>query len=67
MKRLALSLFATIMLDGLGFWRFYAYSKAGDTPACCQKPGSAAAPAWPAARVASVGWWSDDEASRLHA
>ena len=39
MRRLALSLFATIMLMGSGFG-VYAYSKAGDTPACCQKQGS---------------------------
>jgi hypothetical protein len=45
MKRITLSLFATIMLMGSAFG-VYAYSKAADTPACCQNhesccPGSA--------------------------
>jgi hypothetical protein len=35
MKRFALSLCATIILMGSGFG-LYAYSKAADTPLCCQ-------------------------------
>ena len=45
MKRIKLSLFATILLMGSGFG-VYAYSKAAESPACCQNhesccPGSA--------------------------
>lgn len=39
MKRVALSLFATIMLIGSGFG-VYAHSNDTDTPACCQKQES---------------------------
>jgi hypothetical protein len=45
MKSIILSLLATILLMGSGFG-VYAYSKAADTPVCCQNresccPGSA--------------------------
>ena len=36
MKRITLTLFATTMLMGSAFG-VYSYSKAADTPACCQK------------------------------
>jgi hypothetical protein len=39
MKRVALSLFATLMLVGSGLG-VYAYSNVSDTPACCQKQES---------------------------
>jgi hypothetical protein len=38
-RRIALSLFAAVMLMGSGFG-VYAYSIASDTPACCQKQES---------------------------
>ena len=53
MKRLALSLFATIMLMGSGFG-VYAYSKAGDTRLAARSR-RVAAQAQPAARAASMG------------